>query len=222
MDTISSLSSGTYSSNETVAASQGQSSEELYNTWITLLAAELEHQDPTDPVDTTEYTSQLMSLSQIEQQSLTNDTLEALLNMAQSVESDGANSYLGRTVTAEGDRAPMADGQAEWVYALDSEASSVTIEVSDLNGNLVYTAEERNQASGNHQFAWDGTTNSGKQANDGAYVLSVSAIGTDGQAVNTDTSIRGKVTAIDASGADVNLLLGNVSVPKNSVSATQI
>lgn len=222
MDTISSLSTGTYSTNEAVASSQVQSGEELYNTWITLLAAELEHQDPTDPVDTTEYTSQLMSLSQIEQQSLTNDTLGTILEMAQSVENDGASSYLGTTVTAEGDTSPLSGGTADWVYSLNGDASEVSIDISNLNGDVVYSTNTQNVSAGSHDFTWDGVTNSGATAADGAYVMSVSAIGVDGQAATATTSVRGTVTGVDTSGDGATLLLGNVAVPKTTVTSTQL
>lgn len=222
MDTISALSTGTYSTNEVLGSSEVQSGEELYNTWITLLAAELEHQDPTDPVDTTEYTSQLMSLSQIEQQSLTNDTLATILDMAQSIENDSASSYLGATVTAEGDTSPLSGGTAEWSYALDAEASDVSIEISDLNGDLVYSTNKQNVRAGDYDFTWDGATNSGSVASDGAYVLSVSAVGVGGQAVNASTSVRGTVTGVETSGAGATLLLDNVAVPKSTVTATQL
>ena len=77
-------------------------------------------------------------------------------------------------------------------------------------------------SAGSYDFTWDGVTNSGSTATDGAYVMSVTATGVDGQDVSTSTSVRGTVTGVDTSGDGATLLLGNIAVPKNTVTSTQL
>lgn len=184
--------------------------------WVTLLATQLQNQDPTNPVDTNQFTSQILSLSTLEQQALTNDTLSSLLDAVQSLEADSAFSYIGSTITAEGDTAPLTDGSANWLYDLDDTASSVTLTVKDLDGNTVYTASG-DTASGLHAFTWDGTTSGGGTAEDGAYVLSVSATGDDGSSVDSTLYVKGKVTGSGTADGATVLYLDDIEVAKSDV-----
>jgi flagellar basal-body rod modification protein FlgD len=201
---LSSLTSSSSSSSTTSDA------EDIYSTWISILCTQLENQDPTDPVDSTEFTSQLASIASLEQQVLTNDTLSSLLTAIEDMGGDSLIDYVGSTVTAYGDTTSLSDGSATWEYDLGSEADSVTLSVLDEDGNVVYTAEG-STASGTHTFTWDGTTDDGETAADGAYQLVVEATDADGDAVDTTLYAVGKVTAVDMT--DDTLLMGNVSVP---------
>lgn len=204
------LASLTSSSDSTSSSSSTSDAEDIYNTWITILCTQLENQDPTDPVDATEFTSQLASIASLEQQVLTNDTLSSLLTAVENMGSDSLVDYLGCTVTAYGDTTYLSDGSASWAYELETEAESVTISVLDEDGNVVYTTEGSTTA-GSHTFTWDGTTDDGATAADGAYQLVVEATDADGDSVDTTLYAAGKVTAVDMT--EDTLLMGNVAVP---------
>lgn len=196
----------------TDSTSTSSDAEELYNTWISLLATQLQNQDPTDPVDTAEFTSQLVSLSSLEQQALTNETLSSLLTTMEGIEGQSLASYLGMDITAYGDTVSLSGGTADWEYELSSEADEVVLSVMDEDGNVVYTTEGDTSA-GKHGFTWDGTTSGSETAADGAYQLVVEAVDADGDEVSTTTYACGTVTSVDMTADSPTLLMGDVEVP---------
>jgi len=211
----------TDSSTTSTSSTSTSDAEDLYTTWITLLATQLQNQDPTNPVDATEFTGQLISLSALEQQALSNETLSSLLEVSEDLQTMSAYDYLGANITAYGDTANFTDGSAEWGYELDSSASTVTITVMDADGDTVYTTEGET-SSGSHTFTWDGTTDSGGTAEDGTYQISVEATDSDGSAVDVTTTVNGTVTGAATMDGTVVLLMGDIAVPLSYlVSVTQ-
>lgn len=214
------LASLTSSSSSDSSDSTTTDAEDIYNTWISILCTQLENQDPTDPVDATEFTSQLASIASLEQQVLTNETLSGLITAMESMSTDSPVNYIGTRITAYGDTAPLSDGSATWEYDLESEAENVSISVLDADGNVVYTAEGET-ASGNHSFTWDGTTNDGETAPDGAYQLVVEATDASGDEVSATLYSTGIVTGVDMSDGASNLLMGTIAVPGAYVISAQ-
>ncbi len=221
--TATSVASDSYSSAilESLAATSSDSSttttaEEIYSTWIAILAAQLQNQDPTDPVDPSEFTNQLTSIASLEQQALTNETLTSLLTSVQGVESDSALGYLGASITAYGDTAPLSNGTAEWEYTLSTEADEVVLNVVDEDGNVVYTVSGETGA-GTHEFSWDGTTNDGDTAEDGAYQLVVEAVDGDGDELTPTLYAKGTITSVDTSTSPATLLMDDVAVPTSYI-----
>lgn len=214
--TISSVSSTTTS---TTSTSSTSSTSSLANTqtFLTLLLKQLEVQDPTNPVDTSTYVSQLVSLASLEQQISVGDKLDTISSQLTSLGTGTASlGYLGKTVSADGDTTALQDGSANWTYDLGSDASSVTLTVTDSSGNTVYT-QSGDTSSGSHSFSWDGTGTNGKTYSSGTYTLSVSATDSSGDAVDVDTTISGKVTSIDNSSGTTMLSIGGVSVDASSI-----
>ena len=214
MSTVSAVASSTGTTS--TAKTSTEDTEDLYNTWITILATQLQNQDPTDPVDATQFTSQLISLASLEQQSLTNDTLSSVLESVEALQADGAFNYLGATVTAVGQTAPLTDGSATWLYSLPSEAQEVTLTVTDQDGTTIYETEGETSA-GTHTLTWDGTTDDGDIAEDGAYTLTVTAVDESGEEIEVDTYISGVVTGIGTDSDSKVLLLDSVYVDRDNV-----
>lgn len=207
-------------SSSTSDSSNTSDAEDIYGTWISILCTQLENQDPTDPVDATEFTSQLTSIASLEQQVLTNETLNSLILAMESMSTDSPVNYIGTRITAYGDTAPLSDGTATWEYDLESTAENVTVTVFDEEGNVVYTAAGE-AAAGNHSFTWDGTTDDGETAPDGAYQLVVEAADADGNDVAATLYSTGVVTGVDMSDGSSNLLMGSISVPGTYVISAQ-
>ena len=200
------------------SSSSSSSAEEIYTTWIAILAAQLQNQDPTDPVDPSEFTNQLTSIASLEQQALTNETLNSLIDSVQGLESDSVLGYLGAEVTAVGDTAPLSNGDAEWQYALESDADEVTLKVLDTEGNVVYTTTGET-SSGTHDFKWDGTTDDGGTAPDGAYQLVVEATDSAGDEVTASLYAKGTVTSVITTTSPPLLLMDDVAVPTSYITA---
>jgi flagellar basal-body rod modification protein FlgD len=190
-----------------------------YNTFITLLTTQLQHQDPLNPTNTDTFTQELIQLSGVEQQLQTNSTLSSMSTDLTAISQANGLGYVGKTITASGATAPLQNGEAQWSYSLNSPASSVTLSVQDASGNTVYSASG-NPASGQHSFSWNGATNSGTTDSSGDFTLSVTAADASGNAVTTTTSMVGQVTGVDSSSGTTQLLLGDITVPVTNV--TQI
>jgi flagellar basal-body rod modification protein FlgD len=200
------------------ASTNSSSASTAYNTFITLLTTQLQHQDPLNPTNTDTFTQELIQLSGVEQQLQTNSTLANMNTDLNSITQANGLGYVGKTVTAAGSVSPIQSGAAQWDYSLDSAASAVTLQVQDANGNTVYSGTG-NPASGQHSFSWNGTTSSGATVTSGDYTLYVTATDTTGGAVTTNTSMVGQVTGVDTSSGATELQVGDIKIPVSSVTA---
>jgi flagellar basal-body rod modification protein FlgD len=202
------------SSSATGASSQLSSN---FNTFLQLLTTQLQNQDPLSPMDSNQFTQQLVEFSQVEQQINTNSNLQNLLSLSQSQTNNIAMGFLGKNVVLSDGTATLTNGAADWTYGLNNTSASTSLTVTDSNGKVVYTAKGET-ASGTHDFAWNGKDNSGNQLPDGVYSLTVSAVASDGTAVGSSIASKGLVTGIDLSGTSPQLVIGTTEVPLSSAS----
>src|SRR5215470_17072285 len=122
------------SSTTTGATNQPDAMKQLsgnFSTFLTLLTTQLKNQDPTSPMDSNQFTQQLVMYSQVEQQITTNDNLASLIALQKSAAGANAVSYLGRTAFTQGGETSLADGNASWRYTLPNDAATVTLNVTD-------------------------------------------------------------------------------------------
>jgi flagellar basal-body rod modification protein FlgD len=197
-------------------ATATSSASAAYNTFLTLLTTQLQNQDPLNPTNTDTFTSEMIQLSGVEQQLATNNTLATISTNLSSITASSGLGYIGKTVTASGDTAPMQSGKADWTYDLGSAAANVTLAVKDSDGNTVYTTTG-DPSSGSHSFSWDGTNSSGTTSTSGDYTLAVTATDASGNAVTTTTNLIGTVTGVDTSSGSTELQLGDINVPLTNV-----
>jgi flagellar basal-body rod modification protein FlgD len=183
-----------------------------FQTFLTLLTTQLKNQDPMSPMDSNQFTQQLVMYSQVEQQIDTNSKLDSLISLGTNQTNSYAMNYLGKSVVLTNGEAALSSGAADWTYGLNSAASTTTLTVTNSSGNVVYTASGET-AAGTHDFTWDGTDNNGNQLSDGTYTLSVASAAQDGSAVTTSVASKGTVTGIDLSGTSPQLVIGTMEVP---------
>ena len=200
-----------YTQSGTNSSSQ-QASNQLsadMNTFLTLLTTQLKYQDPLDPMDTAEFTNQLVQYSSVEQAIQTNTKLDTLLNMSMSNLGAQAVSYIGKVAQVLGDVMPMEGGHAKATYTLDKNVSSAVITIKDMSGKIVYS-ETAETTAGTHEFTWDGKDSDGNQLEDGAYQIVVSTTVPNGEsAANVTTTIFGKVTGVASDSNGVYIGLGD-------------
>ena len=205
MTDLSSIISSVNTGSTTTSSSQTLSAD--MNTFLTLLTTQLQYQDPLDPMDTAEYTNQLVQYSNVEQAIQTNKKLDSLLSMSIYNLGVQATGYVGKTVQVLGDMMPLDGGVAKSTYTLSKNVQECTILVKDADGNVVYT-QSGEKSAGAHDFVWDGKNSAGEQLPDGVYQIVVNTSVAQGEAAaSVTTTVFGRVTGVasDSNGIYVGL-----------------
>ena len=212
--------SATTSANATGQAGTDQSKlgDDL-NKFLTLLVTQLQNQDPLQPLDANQFTSQLVQFASVEQQIHQNANLEKLVAAQKSAEFASTIGYLGTTVEADGSTLPLQDGEAHALYSLAATADQATLTIKDQAGKTVYSAPV-DPSSGRHEVTWDGRTSDGKTAPDGTYTFQVAAKKRNGDVVEAVQGFAGRVTGV-STGDDgsARLEMGNLPLPLADVRA---
>ena len=190
-----------------------------FDTFLQLLTTQLKNQNPLDPLDTNQFTQQLVEFSGVEQQLKTNDFLSSLVQANANTTNSNAVNYIGKTVTASGVRSELVNGQAQWQFSV-SDASTVTVNVKDENGNTVYS-EQGSMKAGAGTFTWDGKDNQGNVKPDGTYTISMQAVTAEGKTINVSTETTGTVTGVDFTGSEPVLLVGTARLNLSGVTSVR-
>jgi flagellar basal-body rod modification protein FlgD len=189
-----------------------------FSTFLTLLTTQLKNQDPTSPMDSNQFTQQLVMYSQVEQQIGTNDNLKTLISQGTSNAATMAASYLGKRVSVTNGVASLSGGSATWTYSLAGNTANTLLSVTNANGKVVYTTAGQTTA-GNNTLTWDGKDNNGNQLPDGAYKLSVTAADAAGNEVSSTVASAGTVGQIDMTVSPPKLVVGNMEVNLSDIAA---
>jgi flagellar basal-body rod modification protein FlgD len=215
--------SATSSTSTAAAASQSAMSKLSgnFDTFLKLLTTQLQNQDPTKPLDTNEFTQQLVQYSQVEQQIQTNDQLKNLLSSAASSASAATVGFLGQNVSVNGSTASLSKGAAQWTYSLPSDANNVQLNIMNSSGQTVRVLSG-DTGKGTHTVNWNGLDANGNKMSDGTYTLGISAKDSAGGAVSASTTATGKVDQItyDTSGTP-QLIIGGKAYQTSSILAVQ-
>lgn len=163
----SSLSQNTATDANSVGATQDR--------FLTLLTTQLKNQDPLNPMDNAQITTQMAQLSTVSGIDQLNATLTALSNNLSTAQSVSATGMIGHGVLVPGSTIDLVNGAAAGGIDLTSPADTLTVKIQDAAGNTVRTLELGPQEAGVLPFAWDGRTDSGGTATDGAYYFSAQA-----------------------------------------------
>ncbi|HWY65025.1 MAG TPA: flagellar hook capping FlgD N-terminal domain-containing protein [Rhizomicrobium sp.] len=182
-----------------------------FSTFLTLLTTQLKNQDPTSPMDSNQFTQQLVMYSQVEQQINTNDNLKTLISQGTSNAAGMTTSYLGKKVSVTNGQASLTNSSATWTYNLKTTAATAQLSVSDSTGKTVFTGTG-DTVAGNNTFTWDGKDINGNQLPDGPYKLTVTAADSAGNTVTNTVISTGTVTQIDMTGTAPQLIVGNMEV----------
>jgi len=165
--------------------------------FITLLLAELQYQDPTEPVDNAQMVDQMTQYSQLEQMTEMNEKLDALTESLGAMTASNGLDYLGKQVEAEGSTISVSgDSVSSLYFELPEDAASVTCNVYDSNGSIVDTETYSQLDAGISAFTWDGTDYNGDAASNGIYYVIVSAQDSDGADIDVSTTTTGTVVGI--------------------------
>jgi flagellar basal-body rod modification protein FlgD len=190
-----------------------------FEAFLTLLTTQLQHQNPLEPLDTNQFTQQLVSFAGVEQQLRTNDQLESLLTLQKVGYNVTALGFVGAHVTVDGASTELRDGLAVWYLSSPSTASA-HIEIQDEDGNAVYT-ETKALNTGTAPFQWNGRTSTGTVAPAGTYKIVIAAQDAAGNPVAINTSFSGVVDQVDVSGEEPLLLIGSTLTTMDKIRSVQ-
>ena len=177
-----------------------------FQTFLTLLTTQLKNQNPLDPLDTNQFTQQLVQFAQVEQQIKQNTQLETLISIERSAQATTALAYVGATVAIDGQTAALKNGQATWTFNVPKPVTS-QVTIRNSTGQTVYTGSFSMNA-GMQSFQWDGRDAQGVKWPDGNYTISVTGKDTSGQTVAIPTEIEGVVDFVDLTKTPPELKVG--------------
>ena len=186
------------------------------NQFLQLLVSQLENQDPLDPMDSSEFTNQLVQFSSVEQQIQANANLEKQIVAQQNTQAATMVNYLGTVVEAKGDEFFMLNNQAVATYTLPAGVETNTLTVQDASGKTMFTVKGETDV-GLHRIGWDGSKNDGTVAPDGAYTLVVGAEDAYGNAIPVEQTVFGYVTATGVKDGNVSVTMGDVETDMTNI-----
>src|SRR5216684_2697048 len=188
---------GTTSADKTTTASTATTGiADNFQTFLTLLTTQLQNQNPLDPLDTNQFTQQLVQFAGVEQQLKTNDQLTTLVSLQKTAQSTQALGFVGKTAVVDGSTATMTKGAASWLLGVKTN-SNVNISITNSTGQTVFSGNYPVTAGDNQAFNWDGKGNDGTQWPDGNYKLTATAADSAGNSVAVSTEILGVVSSVD-------------------------
>ena len=198
MSTITSTPVNTAAASNTGAMSSAADNAMIasnFQTFLTLLTTQLKNQNPLDPLDTNQFTQQLVQFAQVEQQMKSNDQLATLVALDKTAQSTAALAYVGSTVVVDGSTAPLSNGSASWTLNT-SKPATATVTVTDSTGQTAYSGTF-SVNPGNQAFVWDGRGNDGRQWPEGSYKLTVTGVDANKQPVAISTEVQAVVDSVD-------------------------
>ncbi|WP_205962897.1 FlgD immunoglobulin-like domain containing protein [Pararobbsia silviterrae] len=215
----SSVTSTSSTSSTSSSSLTSDSASDLETTFLTLLVTQLQNQDPTNPEDSTQMTSELAQISTVSGINSLETSLDSLATQLNTSQQLQAGSLVGSGVLSDGNTITVAtgtdsSGDSEQVVTpigiqLPSAATSVTVTISDSNGNVVQTLNLGAEPEGVTPIEWNGENSSGTAVANGSYTFTVTATGSSG----TITATPLAYSTIEAVGANsdgtTNLQLSN-------------
>ena len=166
-----------------------------FTTFLQLLTTQLQNQDPLSPMDTNQFTQQLVEFASVEQQMKSNDSLTTLVSLEQAAQSTQALALVGATVVVDGSATQLTNGKANWSLNVTKPATA-TVTIKDVTGQTAYTSTF-GVNPGTQNFTWDGHGTNGTLWPDGAYTMTATAADASGQSTAISTQIQARVDSVD-------------------------
>jgi len=199
MTEISGVSTG-YTMDQSLNTIESDKTSMGKNDFLKLLVAQLENQDPMNPEDATEFTSQLAQFSSLEQMENANKSLGGLGAMSDEMERMSALGLVGQDIIAQTDQFHFSGDSVQLGYRLEAPADDVKLYVLNQSGSTVATITAQEKEPGEYFIEWDGLGDAGMPLNEGDYSLVIRAVDDDDNLIQSDSLIKGRVGVVDMSG----------------------
>ena len=204
------------SSSSSLGSSTGATLAGNFQTFLTLLTTQLQNQNPLDPLDTNQFTQQLVQFAGVEQQLKTNDSLSQLVTLQQTTQATQALGFVGKTAVVDGTTATMTKSSATWHLNVPSDAT-VDISVANSAGQTVFTGKYTAGAASDVPFTWNGQGNDGTQWPDGKYTISATGKDASGNSVGIAAQVQGTVSSVDLTQSPPLLSIGGDTYTVNQI-----
>ena len=207
--TIPSATASTAAASSAASAAQATNTQALaslgsnLNDFLKLLMTQLQNQDPTQPLDTSQFTSQLVQFASVEQQVNANTNLTSLIQLTQGGQMLQAGALVGKQVDAQSSTLALQNSSAT-LELQPTTSEPVTVSISSSSGVTLATQQVQ-ASSGGTSWTWNGTTSAGQTLPDGTYTVAV----TDANGNAVPFGVVGTVTGVQKSGSDVMVNLSN-------------
>ncbi len=203
---------GSSSSNTASTATKGIA--DNFQTFLTLLTTQLKNQNPLDPLDTNQFTQQLVQFAGVEQQLKSNDQLKSLIAIEKSAQSTQALAYVGNTVAVDGSKAQF-DKSATWNLKAPQNTNAV-ITITNSTGQTAYSGNFT-LTQGNASFVWDGKGKDGTQWPPGTYTMTATGKDSNGKTVSISTEVQDVVDSVDLTASPPLLSIGGQTYTTDQV-----
>jgi flagellar basal-body rod modification protein FlgD len=186
-----------------------------FNDFLQMLMTQLKNQDPTSPMDTNSFTSELVQFSGVEQQINTNGSLTQLIQLTQAGETMQGTSMTGKQVTVASDQIAVQNGTGTLNFNTPT-AGPVAIAITNSSGQQLF-GTTMNATAGNNSWSWNGQNNAGTQLPDGAYNAALVTGNANGTTTPLPFTVTGTATGVESLSSGMQLELGALTVPFSSV-----
>lgn len=188
-----------------------------FSQFLTLLTTQLQNQDPLSPLDSNEFTQQLVQFSQVEQAINTNTKLDDLVLLQIDNATTAALDYIGLDASYISSEIPLQQGQPSTIrYSLDGNAAISVINIFSEDGTLVFSADAET-TSGTHEFEWNGRDLVNEELPSGTYSVRVDTLDANENVIDTTTVVTGRVHGIEQQDGIVYALIGDRAVPTSTI-----
>jgi flagellar basal-body rod modification protein FlgD len=208
--------SSSSSSSSSLGSSTGATLAGNFQTFLTLLTTQLQNQNPLSPLDTNQFTQQLVQFAGVEQQLKTNDALTQLVTLQKTTQATQALDFVGKTALVDGSTATMTKSTATWHLNVPSDAT-VDISVANASGQTVFTGKYTAGAGADVPFTWNGQGNDGSQWPDGKYTITATGKDASGNNVGVAAQVQGTVSSVDLTQSPPLLTIDGNSYTLNQV-----
>jgi flagellar basal-body rod modification protein FlgD len=178
-----------------------------FQTFLTLLTTQLQNQNPLDPLDTNQFTQQLVQFAGVEQQLKSNEALASLVKLQSTAQATQALNFVGATAVVDGSKSHFDGKTAGWSLSTEKPVTA-QVSIQSSTGQTVFSGKYTINAGSNQGFTWDGKGSDGTQWPAGDYTLSIAATDASGQTATVSTQIQGTIDSADLSQSPPLLSIG--------------
>lgn len=199
--------SAIYAALNGTAKTKTSATAETQSRFLKLLSAQLKNQDPLNPMDNAQMTSQMAQISTVDGIERLNATLQSLITDSSNTQAMQAATLVGKGVLVPGNVIELQNGNSFAGIDLAADADSLKVDIVDSNGIVVRSLNMGSAKAGSQSFSWDGMTNEGVAAAEGSYSFTVNAKQGGSNVDNTALSL-GLVSSVSRSSTGFSLNVG--------------